>query len=173
VVNASVRVIPVAAASGGATMIDCVATRSTFVDVLGRRVSESHRFGLPLSVLHLQVVDYSRIRQQYGKSVGHLMLDSVALFTQATLREMDLLARLEDGEFIVLMPGSTAMEASQIAKRLQVSAASCMFPLDESKSQLRVTQGIAELRPNETAEILMARAKSAARSGLQSELIGG
>ncbi len=97
----------------------------------------------------------------------------MALFTQAALREMDLLARLEDGEFAVLMPGSTAVEASQVAKRLQVSAAGCMFPLDGSKSQLNITQGIAELRPNETAEILLARAKSAARLGLQCELVNG
>ncbi|MGD9633628.1 MAG: GGDEF domain-containing protein [Pirellulales bacterium] len=153
-----------------AKLIDCVATRLTFVDVLGRRVSESHRFGLPLSVMHVQVDDYSQIRQQYGRSIGHLMLDSVALFTQSALREMDLLARLEDGEFIILMPGSTTAEAGQIAKRLQASAASCMFPLQDTKSQLRVSLGVAELRPNETAELLMTRAKGAVRSE-QPELV--
>lgn len=164
------QVVLPADAKEGAKLIDCVATRSTFIDVLGRRVSESQRFGLPLSVMHMQVDDYPQIRHQYGKSMGHLMLDSVALFTQSALREMDLLARLEDGEFIILMPGSTTAEANQVAKRLQASAASCMFPLQDSKSQLRVSLGVAELRPNETAEILMARAKSAVRA-VQPELI--
>ena len=87
--------------------------------------------------MHLQVDDYPTIRQQYGKSVAHMTLDSVALFTQSALREMDLLARLDDGEFIVLLPGSTLSEANQIAKRLQTSAANCVFPLQNEKTQLR------------------------------------
>jgi diguanylate cyclase len=165
--------IPPQVASDVATMIDCVATRSTFLDVLGRRVSEGHRYGVPLSVLYLRVDDYSTIRQQYGKSVGHLMLDSVALFTQAALREMDLLARLDDGEFAVMMPGSSIAEANQVARRLQTAAASCAFPVNESRSPLRVTLGVAELRANETAEIMMARAKSIARTGPQPEMAVG
>jgi diguanylate cyclase len=163
-----------AGASDGAKMIDSVATRSTFIDILHRRVNESHRFGLPLSVMHLQVDNYPEIRQQYGKSVAHMTLDSVALFTQSALREMDMLARLDDGEFIVLLPGSTLTEANQIAKRLQTSATNCVFPPQYDKTQLRVTQGIAQLRPNETAAILMARAKSMCEAEeAQKHLISG
>ncbi len=164
--------VPQADGANGVKMIDCVATKSTFVDVLHRRVNESHRFGIPLSIMHLQIDDYPAIRQQYGKSVAHLTLDSVALFTQSALREMDLLARLDDGEFIVLLPGSTLSEANQIAKRLQTAATNCVFPLQNEKTQLRVTHGIAELRPNETAAILMARAKAMVETeGAQKTLI--
>jgi PleD family two-component response regulator len=69
-----------------------------------------------------------------------------------------------------MMPGSTIAEANQVAKRLHAAASSCAFPINESKSPLRVTLGVAELRPNETAEIRMARAKSVARSGPQAEM---
>jgi diguanylate cyclase len=166
--------VPHAEATNGAKLIDCVATKSTFVDILHRRVNESHRFGIPLSVMHLQVDNYPQIRQQYGKSVAHMTLDSVALFTQSALREMDLLARLDDGEFIVLLPGSTLTEANQIAKRLQTAATNCVFPPQYDKTQLRVTHGIAQLRPNETAAILMARAKSMCEAeGAQKHLISG
>jgi diguanylate cyclase len=164
VVSTLATVVPQADGTNGVKIIDCVATRSTFVDVLHRRVNESHRFGIPLSVMHLQVDNYESVRQKYGKSVAHLMLDSVALFTQSALREMDLLARLDDGEFIVLLPGSTLSEANQVAKRLQTAATNSVFPLQEEKTQLRVTHGIAELRPNETAAILMARAKAVVES---------
>jgi diguanylate cyclase len=140
--------------------VDSVANRSTFVEILGLRINESQRFGVPLSVVHLLIDDYSLICEQYGRSVARLMLDSVATFTQSALREMDLLGRLNDGEFVILMPGSTMAEANQVAKRLQASAASCLFPLQQSKSQLRVTLGVAELRPSETAAAVMARAKA-------------
>jgi diguanylate cyclase (GGDEF)-like protein len=149
------------ATSGGSKLIDCLATRATFADILHRRVTESHRFGIPLSVMHVRVDDFAKIKQEYGKSVAHLALDSVAQFTQASLREMDLLARLEEGEFIALLPGSTLLEATQIGKRLQTAAANSTVPAQNEKPQLRVSHGIAELRPNETAALLMARAKAA------------
>lgn len=174
VVSAPPTTVPHANAADGAKLIDCVATKSTFVDILHRRVNESHRFGIPLSVMHLQVDDYSAIRQQYGRSVAHMTLDSVALFTQSALREMDLLARLDDGEFIVLLPGSTLSEANQIAKRLQTPTANCAFPLQNERTQLRLTHGIAELRPNETAVILMARAKAEVEAeAVLDHLVGG
>jgi diguanylate cyclase len=166
--------LPKTDAANAAKLIDCVATKSTFVDILSRRINESQRFGVPLSVMHLQVDDYSTVGKQYGKSVAHIMLDSVALFTQSALRDMDLLARLDDGEFIVLMPGSTLLEANQIAKRLQTAAANCVVPLKSQKSRLRVSHGIAELRPNETAASLMARAKAIVEAeDAQRLLIGG
>jgi len=145
----------------GAKLIDSIATRSMFADLLHRRVTESHRFGIPLSVMNLKVDDFETIRSEYGKSIAHLTLDSVALFTQSALREMDLLARLDDGDFIVLLPGSTLTEASQVARRLQTAAANCVIPMHDKKSRLQLTHGIAELRPNETAALLMARAKAA------------
>jgi diguanylate cyclase len=148
-------------AEASAKLIDSIATRSTFADLLHRRVTESHRFGIPLSVMHLRVDDFAAIRSEYGKSIAHLTLDSVALFTQSALREMDLLARLDDGDFVALLPGSTLTEASQIAKRMQATAANCAIPMQNKKSRLQMTHGIAELRPNETAALLMARAKSA------------
>jgi hypothetical protein len=36
-----------------------------------------------------------------------------------------------------------------------------VIPVQNKKSRLQVTHGIAELRPNETAALLMARAKAA------------
>jgi diguanylate cyclase len=148
-------------AEAGGKVIDSIATKSTFADLLHRRVTESHRFGIPLSVMHLKVDDFETIRAEYGKTVAHVTLDSVALFTQSALREMDLLARLDDGEFVVLLPGSTLTEANQVARRLQTAATNCVIPVQNKKSRLQVTHGIAELRPNETAALLMARAKAA------------
>ena len=141
-------------------LVDRLVTQASFLDVLHRRVTESQRFGIPLSVMHLRIDDYSTIRENYGKNVAHMTLESVAQFTQTALRQMDLLGRLEDGEFAVLLPGSTMSEGTQVGKRLQTAAANCYLPLENHKTPLRLSHGIAQLRPNETAGLLMARAKS-------------
>ncbi len=155
---------PQAGAESDTKLIDTLASKSTIVETMRRRVLESQRFGIPLSVMYLRVDDYANFCQQYGKSVARLALDSVAVFTQSVLREMDLLARLDDGEFIILLPGSTLGEAKQVAKRLQVAASSAHSTSASQNPQLGVSHGIAELRSNETAEQIMARAKAAVDS---------
>ena len=91
-----------------------------------------------------------------------MTLDSVALFTQSALREMDLLARLDDGEFIVLLPGSTLSEANQIAKRLQTAAANCVIPAAERKVAIaRDPRHRANSGRTKPRRLLMARAKAA------------
>ena len=98
-------------------------------------------------------------------------LDAVAAFTQLALRQIDLLARLDDGEFAVLLPGSTRTEANQIAKRLHMSAANCDARLQNERVQLNVTHGIAEFRPSDTAESMMTRARLAADAELASTVV--
>src|SRR4029077_17237128 len=99
-----------------------------------------------------------------GKSIALLTLDSVAQYAQAALREMDYLARLSDGDFIALLPGSPLSEAGQVARRLHNSVATCSLPHTNGRIQLQLTHGIAQLQPNETAIALWARAKEESES---------
>jgi diguanylate cyclase len=141
------------------SLVDQLPNRSQFVDLLKSRVNESHRFGIPLSVMHLRVNDFHTMSREYGKSIALMALESVAQCAQAALREMDYLARLEDGDFVALLPGSTLSEAGQVARRLHNSVATCSRPHIKGKIQLQLTHGLAQLQPNETAIGLMARAK--------------
>ncbi len=149
-------------ASSPAPLIETLADRQAFVDALSRRLPESQRFGLPLSIIELRVANYTTLCETYGEADARTTLDAVAAFTQLALRQVDLLARLDDGEFAVLLPGSTRTEANQIAKRLHMSAANCDARLHNEKVHIDVTHGIAEFRPNDTAESMMARARLAA-----------
>jgi diguanylate cyclase len=150
---------PQNAGNGNTLSADALTTGPAFADVLQRRVVESHRFGLPLSILYLKVDDYQMIEQDYGKSTAKMALDSVATFFNSALREMDLLARLGDGEFVAMLPGSTQAEAAQVARRMQTAMANCIVPLRDQQVRLQFSHGIAQLKPNETAPLLMARAK--------------
>jgi diguanylate cyclase len=154
---------PIAANSAVSTkLIDRLPSLDVFVDTLQRRVTESQRFGIPLSVMQLRVNDYATLKREYGKSIANLMLESVAQFAQATLREMDLLARGEEGEFAIMLPGSTEVEVVQVAKRFQSAMADSTIPIRDRKVPLRALPGIAQLQPKESAAQLMVRAAQAA-----------
>jgi diguanylate cyclase len=148
--------------SSKATLLESLPDRQTFVDALTRRLPESQRFGIPLSIIQLRVSNYAALCEAYGEASARMTLEAVAAFTQPALRQIDLLARLDGGEFAVLLPGSTRNEANQIAKRLQMAAANCDARIQNERVPLRVIHGIAEFRPSDTAESMLARAQLAA-----------
>ncbi len=134
---------------------------ATFIQMLKRRVTESHRFGVPLSVLYLKIEDYDITNRKYGSAFARQLVDTASPVLEKILREMDVLAKLENGEFVVMLPGSSQAEAGQVAKRMNTAASHCMLPLVDRELQLRLRHGIAELKPNEAAQELIARARIA------------
>jgi diguanylate cyclase len=135
------------------------ATGTNFIHILKRRVTESHRFGIPLSIMQLRIEDYELISRKHGKAIARQMADIAAPSLEKALREMDVLAPLENGESIVMLPGNTQAEAAQVAKRMRVTLNNCQIPLVDGELQVQVRHSIVELTANETAQELLARAR--------------
>jgi diguanylate cyclase len=136
-----------------------IAAPGTFVDILKRRVTESHRFGIPLSVMHLKVDDYEVVSRKYGPAIARQMLDAAEPALEKALREMDVLARLDNGEFVVMLPGQTQAEAGQLAKRMIIATSHCMLPAVDRELIFRFRHHVVDLRPSETAQEILARAR--------------
>lgn len=140
------------------------ASRSTFVQLLKRRVTESHRFGIPISLLYVKIEDYEVIRKKYGILIARQVVDAAGPAFQRVLREMDSLSRLENGEFVIMLPGSTQSDVMHVLKRMHAAAASCVLPMVDRQLELRFRHGIAQLKTNESAQDLLARAREAANA---------
>jgi diguanylate cyclase len=153
-------------------MFDRLPSKKAFVDNLQQRVAESQRFGIPLSVIQLRIEGYAAIKQKYGREVARTMLDSVAQFAQSTLRQMDLLARLGEAEFVVMLPRCKRYDAAQVADRLQAAMASGFIPNLEENLPLASRYGIAQLRAKETGEEILARAAEALDAAATAEGLG-
>jgi diguanylate cyclase (GGDEF)-like protein len=136
-----------------------MATGTSFLHVLKRRVTESHRFGIPLSIMHLKIEDYDEVTRNHGKAVARQMVDASASALEKALREMDVLARLENGEFVAMLPGNTQAEAGQIAKRMRIAMNRCVVPLPDREIHVQVRLSIAELGVHETAQELLVRVR--------------
>jgi diguanylate cyclase len=135
---------------------------ATFIQVLKRRVTESHRFGIPLSVMHLKIDEYDVVSQKYGVGFARQMSDIAEPVLNKSLREMDVLAKLDLGEYVVMLPGKTQAEAGLLVKKMRRATSACALPLVDRNMQLSFADGIAELKPNELAQELLARARQAA-----------
>lgn len=134
--------------------------RTAFTDELRRRIAASHRSGESLSVVHFRVKDFAKLELTYGNAVGSLLLDSLATFIASTLRDMDLLGRLDAGEFVVMLPGSSASAAKIVGQRVRSSISLCPIPMGAQNIRLDLDLGVTSVQPDDDAVSAIANAKA-------------
>jgi len=118
---------------------------------LEREIALARRADLPLVVVFVDVDHLKALNDSQGHAAGDRLLLEVANILRAKLRARDLIIRYGGDEFVCAISGLTAAEAR--TRLLLVNAA-----LAEAPEHGSVTVGIAELRPDDSSEALVARA---------------
>jgi diguanylate cyclase (GGDEF)-like protein len=92
--------------------------RRAWDDRLERELSRAAACDEALSVLAIDLDRLKRINDTHGHLEGDRLLQRCAHAWNGALRQGDYLARLGGDEFLVLLPGSAAMTAEQVARRI-------------------------------------------------------
>ena len=132
-----------------------VSNRRHFEQALAAQITQTRRYGEPLSLLITDIDQFKTINDHFGHQLGDLVIVELARLLKSSLRKSDLLARWGGDEFVVMLPHTAAQEACQLADQLRLSMAVHVFPV---VPQLTGSFGVAELQPLETAEQWFARA---------------
>jgi diguanylate cyclase (GGDEF)-like protein len=96
-----------------------------FHERLNQEFARAQRYGLPLSLLMLDIDDFKHFNDLYGHPVGDLVLAEVGrLLSEQLRRGVDLAARYGGEEFVVLLPNTRRDGAQVVGDRLvrQVAA---------------------------------------------------
>jgi len=92
---------------------------------LGPRLTEeigrSQRSGEPLSVLLLDLDHFKRVNDQYGHATGDEALRQVSAQIRSCVRSVDVLIRRGGEEFVVILPGTAAEAAFEVAERIRTT----------------------------------------------------
>lgn len=94
-------------------------------EALGREVERHRRFGIPLTLLFLDVNRFKQVNDRLGHEVGDRVLRFVARLLKDRLRQVDYVFRWGGDEFVVLM-SCRAEEAER--KALELKAAFVQAP---------------------------------------------
>lgn len=151
----------VSTSAGSAADRTAAGPRTTFLQVLKQRVMESHRFGLPLSLACVAIDRYDSIAATYRRSVANQLVEAVGSSIERTLRDVDVLGKLDNGVFLVLMPGSTEAEAGRLIRQARIALANCAMPVRCGQVRIQLQHHVVQLQANETASELLRRAKHA------------
>jgi diguanylate cyclase len=92
--------------------------RHYFNDVIRRELARSRRHGAAISVLLIDVDRFKEINDVRGHQVGDEVLQFVANFLTACVRESDLVFRWGGDEFLVLLTQADEASAAQKAEEL-------------------------------------------------------
>jgi diguanylate cyclase (GGDEF)-like protein len=91
-----------------------------FYERLHQEFARAQRYGLPLSLLMLDIDDFKSFNDAYGHPVGDQVLVKVAdVMRQQLRRNVDFAARYGGEEFAVLLPNTPAEGAQVVGDRLQ------------------------------------------------------
>ena len=125
---------------------------------LRREVSRVRRSGTQLSVVLADIDHFKSINDRFGHSVGDAVLVGTAQIMRDTVREYDSVSRWGGEEFLLVLPETGPQDAAVLAERVRCALESAN---NASGEQVTLSAGVATLAPDETVEVLLARADSA------------
>lgn len=92
-------------------------------ETLTRELARSRRSGTPLSLLYIDLDDFKEVNDRYGHAAGDALLERVGAALGSVLRAGDIAARIGGDEFVVVLAGSSAESAKEVAARIVASVA--------------------------------------------------
>jgi diguanylate cyclase (GGDEF)-like protein len=114
---------------------------------------------LPLTLFIMDIDHFKQVNDTWGHSAGDEVLRDLGALLRCFLRQSDSAARLGGEEFVVLMPGTSLADATGAAERL------CRELAAQLRAQppwsITASFGVATLQPDESGELLLARADAA------------
>jgi diguanylate cyclase (GGDEF)-like protein len=90
-----------------------------FGESLDGELERARRYGLPLSLLTIDVDDLKSINDVHGHEAGNEAIRMVAGVLAQGVRRYEVVARQGGDEFAIVLPNTAAAEARQLAERLR------------------------------------------------------
>ena len=137
-----------------------VLNRRGLDEAMTREISRAERGG-QLSVAFLDIDNFKSLNDTYGHNVGDTALQHLAKVMQATVRPTDVVSRLGGEEFVILLPDTDVEAAVTTVQRLQRALTKQFFMGNNEKLLITFSAGVALLKSNEKANVVIHRADQA------------
>jgi len=125
---------------------------------LREELYRSGRYGLPLSVIILDLDHFKQVNDTFGHGEGDLVLRTVAKRLEERTRESDLVGRWGGEEFVVLCSDTTVEGAGKVAESLREAVREAFIG---ETGTVTASFGVAQSVPGESPEAFVGRADRA------------
>ena len=135
-----------------------IPNRLSMTSIFKNEISVCERKGKPLTVVLINIDDFSKINREWGETTGDIVLVEFCELVKNHLRSSDRLGKWEDREFILVLPDTNLVIGSQIAERIRVAIENRQF---RKTGSLTASFGVAVHARGETVEDCIDRADAA------------
>ena len=103
--------------------------RRLFTESFEKELNRARRYGLPLSIVILDLHRFKEVNDKYGHPRGDDVLRAAASTLQKALRTSDTAFRIGGDEFALLLPQTDAAQALALSRRVGTVFAETLQPL--------------------------------------------
>ena len=136
-----------------------LANSRAFTEQLERELARASRDERSVVLLYLDLDGFKAINDHYGHDAGDVVLRHVAAALRESVRTGDEVARIGGDEFAALLWGAGAAAAGDIATRIADRVRE--IGAGYSRASLGISIGVAQARPDMTADDLVREADAA------------
>lgn len=130
-----------------------------FQEQLTEEIYRAERYQHPLSLLMLDIDNFSCYNQNYGYSTGDNALKQIGRVLKENIRRVDSPARYGPEEFMVILPNTELKEAIFVGERIKEAVSYSVFVEDKASplgmKRLTVSVGVAGHKNGLTKEKLI------------------
>ncbi|MBV8536234.1 MAG: GGDEF domain-containing protein [Alphaproteobacteria bacterium] len=135
--------------------------RHGFEARFAQALKDGKRSQKAVSVAMFDIDRFKDINDHFGHVVGDSCIAEVARAARAAVRDADAMCRWGGDEFLVLFDGVGLAEAFKLAEKIGDGVAARPFDHEGQPIKLTVSVGVAQQRPGEGGDRLIARADAA------------
>ena len=138
-----------------------IANRRRFMALFDKELNRADRNQSDLALLLLDVDHFKKVNDEYGHSVGDLVLKELSRVVQKELRDVDVFGRLGGEEFGVVLPGANLAQAHVVADRLRQLVKAAVVKVDGKYIGVTISIGIIASKGKSSRDLLMKQADTA------------
>ncbi|MFP5228658.1 MAG: GGDEF domain-containing protein [Acidobacteriota bacterium] len=120
--------------------------RESLISLIFQETDRVQRMKTPLTLMLLDLDDFSRVNHDFGYETGDRILMELAARFRRQLRSYDLIGRCGEDEFLLALPGCGLAEALDLGHRIRETILARPFPTDNETTTLTASIGIAVSR---------------------------
>jgi len=130
---------------------------------LEREIERVKRYGLDLSCVMVDIDGFKKINKEKGEGFGDFILEEFAGLVAKNTRSSDIVGRLRNDEFLLLLPGASGEQATVVARRLRGLAGTRKLEKGKKKFDASFSIGITGCHSKEAPDAMtfLARAQEA------------
>jgi len=121
--------------------------------VLEIEIKKSRRYGIPLSVIMIDIDEFKMLNDTRGHDFGDVVLKGVAGLLSKTVRNVDIVSRYGGDEFLLVLPNTAAASARALCKRIAATFSACQFKKGRIVKKVSLSLGVASVSDKRAKDV--------------------